>query len=1754
MSSVSERLTRFLIGLVTVFMMGLIIFSPVVASATPEDDQEESSSSSDEESESSGASADTIHGDGTANGTINVMLHLAKNSASDNAKSIDFDSLTKDEFQFLGVLMTNFYTPYTTELGAYKGYGDDDEAKEIEEKARENQKKSMTSILNITADDADVLLDFMIAASQETAKELSWGFSGKKNAKPSEITDAKGGTPVTLNQLQKMISGEWGMGSPLLSYKKEEIKMSGGLRGSTRWGEKFNPKSYVCSHKNGGIYTGKDLLDCWDSQYKKNKDDGHHKPTKDQDIAIGQEKPYSFLTYDGNPVFNVDMAVRETTPSVAALISASQIMDAERGIGTSFLEYTDSEEDEELLKKLSEDGKVPETDENSVLGMKLYIDAFGNIIAMGVSHQYVILPGAMNPYMWTPLNSDGEEDPDSPPGSSLSPMNSIMLGLANEGTLMSSSPSSMNSTVLGLADEVLGGRLGLANEGTSDVSGDTGTFNAKPINDLRKSLGGKDTEGNPKPRARVFRGSSETEINTKGKHGAFGWFGSEKSDFAEYIENIISSYTSTNTAEDGEHQKAVIDSPVLWGLEDDISSGIVMSWFGGHKVQMKSSEMPILNNLITIDKLGAFEGEEGFDGTFGTVKLLSGKGVSGDNGISMSDSETSKFTNQATDYEYGSQFSSEDLFGSGMDGFNNIYYSYAVASLDTSSDPELKSSQGELGYRLNYDYFPEVCSGSGTGIDSCDFELSEEQRDARSKSSADQQIEDIRNWIWYILNPVEGMNYLTMLIKNKTTSSVMGLHSDIVGTTGAPVVAGTTNYIGFSGYVTVPELSDLPWTDALIEGYNNNYFYIVVIIIVIMAAYAITGVLSLQRAVAGAVLFSFLAYTPAYLIDSTINISNKVTSGIYGEKFTYWALIQNQTYSDAIDEAATGEDYHNYLQTQMDEYRDIDITGTGNDSTNRGEDAVVVRWQSPKKMASLMFSSSPSNPDKAIADSPLFSNVLAKENNSSGESYVDADEMTYLFRSYIDINNFSRYIYRGIDNGNQDFRSNPDTSQWPSTLQDAWSSADSRFAQDVLDGYVNTNDGGSTNLSSGLRVSAPLSSNIVADTFNQVDLIDEGLTREDNLGIDTRSFNFSLPAFNSSDEEMMEAVKNTTSAFEQEDFDTTMGGLYTDEDYTGLAAYALMSESAFYYYSWSLYDQGMSTESGSEGGYKDLILQGKGSPYFYNVDGNNELKDYLDMKSLFTYVIPYLKSGNDVVRKFDDTYGLAYTPGVPTEEGHWDDEAIQSDPMMQQQYWKNLQVSKLYGIYSPWVDLMYEAKYAKAQDIDVQGDQVTIHNPLNPASYPSERPMVFSKAEQVDYGLNDGQLTTVERKIQSIQSKTQEGMFHLLNAYNFNDNVLNTAAGMEATFEFNKEFSETNLLGQNIDIYPQSYELKNFSYDAYLRLILANATGESVSGQSADAFYTSVVEDSSVFTAVVIIILDVLSVYVVPGFKIFLVLAIFISSVLMILTGALRIRDGVIKTAWKALIKPLLYLALLSITTGWIISLFMSNGNTGVTGYDGTSISLGDPVMTMLAMIAINMLLIYLMFLVSRTVWTNMIQSVKLLGSSMAGVAAGTVGIVRGISQGKGFREARASGTTRRGGETKAGTESSSIANERAEERASRGSSKVGKLSSGRTRKSAGDGKKDDRKTQRRRRRRDSSRFDRKKPVDNKETQDKKRKEIDEKAKGRQNPKASRFRKKESKRVRDSRKGTERVRSRDKEGASGSRDKRDDIDDKASGK
>lgn len=950
-----------------------------------------------------------------------------------------------------------------------------------------------------------------------------------------------------------------------------------------------------------------------------------------------------------------------------------------------------------------------------------------------------------------------------------------------------------------------------------------------------------------------------------------------------------------------------------------------------------------------------------------------------------------------------------------------LYTSYLFAGMYGDSQESKAKTIGKLGYRVNRDKLPTI---------------SNEKIDISAEAKSDFMLTSIRDWLYYLLHPTDGFNYFRELITNKLNAFLVGIHNDMNGTFGTGITTGTSAYRNNYGYVTTPDLSEIEWTDSLLTLYNNAIPFLIVAMLITMVMTYVVGILTLQKSFFGFVIFALFLFLPVNLINGVVGTSNRVSTKLYGDKFTYWALIQQETYSTKIQEAAEGDSYQNYLRTLYNENQKV--------YSNQGTESIMLKWQAPKKMASLMLSST--DAEKVSGLKKTGQDMLRSMMNVSysGESYLNGSDNVYLYRSYLDISNFSQYIYKGLRGGVQPYRSainNDVMRNWNDGLRESIANIDLNYRQDRENGYTNTDANGSTDAGYPLRLKPAISSYIVGDALNRKNTV-KTLDSTNFVGLNQGYFNFSIPMF-SRGGDYVPALTVDNAIPGNDDF-AGEAAKYANEDYSSLAIYSLQSENVFYYFSWLLYDMGMSTSADSTSGFKNLLLGQDNAGFFYNRKGNGELKDFMDMKSLFTYIIPYMRQCNDIVREWDDVYGVFTYEGVPTEEGHLNDPNIQDNPELKQKYWHNLNVARLYGIYCPWVDVMYDCSYAKSEKIKIQGDTHIIEDPLDPASYPKERPMVFSKSEMLDYGLLKSDLTKVEKLIIECEEGMQERMFELLNYHNFNDVTLNTGAAMTCAFVFNETFSENGILQNNHNIYPQTFELGDFSYDAFLRFILSNTTNESMSTNQ--DFYGTIVEKSSTITAIMLIVLDIMSIYIMPAFKIFFIIGIFLLSILMILVAAFRVdaEQKFINKVMGGLVKPMLCFLAISVGFSYIVSMFMGTGNSAVTHTKVMNISMGDPVTVMITMCAINIGALILYWKVLMWVITMLKREGKLAGGFLGGVVGSVGGVVMGALGISKIRSAMSNGGKGGGGGAgKISDDTGSASSPRANERAKSGADSV---------------------------------------------------------------------------------------------------------------
>ena len=451
--------------------------------------------------------------------------------------------------------------------------------------------------------------------------------------------------------------------------------------------------------------------------------------------------------------------------------------------------------------------------------------------------------------------------------------------------------------------------------------------------------------------------------------------------------------------------------------------------------------------------------------------------------------------------------------------------------------------------------------------------------------------------------------------------------------------------------------------------------------------------------------------------------------------------------------------------------------------------------------------------------------------------------------------------------------------------------------------------------------------------------------------------------------------------------------------------------------------------------------------YFYNLSSNSgsgygELRDYMNMHDFFYYIIPMLKEGVDLARLYDEQFGLyidddcSLSFNVENSTGfdikfRYDGESYASLSDFKDK-WKTLNQEERYKFwhsyntftillnYTAWLDTMMDCDYAKSETIRVLGDKYRVDNPLDPKSYFKTdatgniiegRLMVFSRSEMAYYGLNEADLTEVERKIIKLQDTVYKEAINLMNYYTLSDETLIQAFAMMQTFEFNKEFSQTSYIKDDYVLYPQGYELKAFSYDAYLRMIVSEASGESLmsGGGTADdgsieantSIYKRVLNNTSLFFALFLLFNDVFAVYLIPGLKLFFIVCLFFTSIALIIAAVVKLEMNMLKVMWHSLFAPLLGFSAVSMGMSFIVSLFLGNGADGVAS-SSLVINLGDPTTAIIVMIIINVGATILYFKICKKCFHDFKTYIKAVFDNVSATVVGAVGAVAGaVTTGK---------------------------------------------------------------------------------------------------------------------------------------------------------
>lgn len=893
-----------------------------------------------------------------------------------------------------------------------------------------------------------------------------------------------------------------------------------------------------------------------------------------------------------------------------------------------------------------------------------------------------------------------------------------------------------------------------------------------------------------------------------------------------------------------------------------------------------------------------------------------------------------------------------------------------------------------------------------------------------SDLSFEQKQKDLIDRIYGLTNDSNN-DYRNNLIKNILEGFILTIHRTITGTWYSNIDSVTTGsgstYQSVTGYIYTPTLEELSFTAPLMNNYIQIYIFFMILIIFILILMVLMHMRSWQQGVLIGLFMSVGLLFPYILISNSVTISNAISDSIYSDRFDFWALMQQQQSLNALN-SAKGMNSKDALLT---------IGSVKDHAGIEGTSSVRIKWMAPKRVD--MFQTLYSDPD--LSESFVTNMTIFKWLFSS----------TIYDSEFVDTETYGSFLYRPYNSIASEARS---YAGWVNTLLNSsgfTSKNTYSYSSTDVDGFVNSFvfDDVPQNMVESLKMRDSLTDN--AGSFDPylsaLISFDPGYYQDASSKVNYTPEKYAdleiiKGLCNAGDKNIVSKIgvagmlnPMITERIFSEVNETNAGivsnlpNIDTPEFFEGSdtteiakAIYLKNTESPYYYFYTTLKARysGIDSKTATKK-FKQALLDND----FFKISDNDvsamnnpdnrvlyKYRDFLDMEGLFTYVIPYMADGNSYVIKWREKYGSeieTYNFEYKHDEaGNLVDE--EGNPITEnyEQIKRKDNMNKVWNMYCPWVDSLYDLNVYNKR-VSVGNKYIYIGDTLNPSSYiTAGRPMIFSEADMELRGYSYKDLTDIERRIQAVTEKTYEDLLYLINYYDLDDEVLISAAAMYATFHFNEEFSQKSFLGNSVMLYPQNFELKNFNYDAFMRLALLNSTGESVFGNT--DLYTRVLSKTSVFTGIFLLLADLTACVAIPLLKFIILLGLLFLGILICIACVINPPEKIFESINKSLLLPTVMFMALNIGFAWVMSFIIGEGLTEYVGSKGINFATNDPTITILLMSLLGIGYVFvafkiLKFLISAYKQFGLGTAMAFVGLVGAAVAAGTSGIAKKAGQ-----------------------------------------------------------------------------------------------------------------------------------------------------------
>ena len=962
-----------------------------------------------------------------------------------------------------------------------------------------------------------------------------------------------------------------------------------------------------------------------------------------------------------------------------------------------------------------------------------------------------------------------------------------------------------------------------------------------------------------------------------------------------------------------------------------------------------------------------------------------------------------------------------------------IYLGYIVdmmgLGVGSGDNPKVNFGAFHSPFLPKYDISAEGGNMSLSNMDASSISGVEKSEDL----SFEQKQKDLIDRIYGLTNDSSN-DYRNNWFKNIIEGLFLTFHRTITGTWGSSISSVTTGststYQSVTGYIYTPTLEELSFTATLMNNYIKIYVICLMLVIFFLVLMVLLHIRTWQQGVIMGVIMSVALLFPYILISNTINISNKISDSVYSDRFDFWALTEHQRGRSKL----VGSQYMNDKDLWLVEGA---VTA---DTTTAGAAGVKIKWMSPKKVDIFqnLYSDSDLSEsfvtnieifkwlfnsfiyDCEFVDTDVFGSYVYRSYNSialEAESYYHWGE-TLKKKGVVD-GSVSSYSYTYEDDKGV---SHTNTYNIPVGLKNVLESLGGAREDVVKDLSYAIGKSDNTFFTDNAKKGSNFI--IAKDKQDDVNLVSQYDPDNKDLeasliglwGLMCDEINLNLTDSN--------AMTNTTNPGIVSNLPESSSANYYFDDSSEVsdiskAIYLKNTESPYYYFYSVLKTRYGSADMNGNTTFKRALLNAdlfkvsetdisgmKTSP---TDSPKNEFKDYLDLEGLFTYVIPYMKATNDYIEQWqeenyseieefdfvyevdedgnviEDTIGQEEGEDVHSVDASKAEYAEERSAYLEAVKRKN-NLNRVWNMYCPWVESLY--------DLDIVNYRIThaekikyIEDALNPSSYYEiGRPMIFSPAEMNVRGYRYKNLTDIERRMQSVLEKTYTDLLYLVNYYDMDDDVVLSAAAMYATFHFNAEFSDNNFLSESVMLYPQGFELKNFNYDAFMRLALLNATGENVFGDN--DLYERVLSKTNIFTGLLLVICDLVACVIIPMFKFLMILGLLFLGLLVCITCVVNPPEKIFEMVNKSVLLPTCLFMVLNIGFAIVMSFVIGEGLTAYVGSKTVNLATNDPTITMLVMAGLG--IVYTFF--AWKILKILIEAYKKFGMSTALAAVGIVG------------------------------------------------------------------------------------------------------------------------------------------------------------------